>query len=149
MTGSKRAVGALFALLVVGLSAASTSLGQAQGGLSPTRQGSDAFQGLLDQTIEGSRLGSRQEVRVFTTILAPGEKVERHYHPGIVTFYVLEGAFTVEFPGQPPKTVTMGRAMVEPPYVPHTGYNPSATERAKLLNIYVSNPGAPFMVAVH
>jgi quercetin dioxygenase-like cupin family protein len=112
------------------------------------QQNSSGIEGLLDQTVEKSQLGPRQEMRVFTTVLAPAAKLERSYHPGIETFYVLQGAITVEFAGEPPKTVKAGEAMVEPPYSAHTGYNPSATEPAKLLNIYVSNPGAPFLVSV-
>jgi quercetin dioxygenase-like cupin family protein len=106
------------------------------------------IQGLLDQTIEKSQLGPQQEMRVFTSVLAPGAKLARSYHPGIETFYVLQGAITVEFAGEPPKTVKAGEAMVEPPYLAHTAYNPNPTDSTKLLNIYVSNPGAPFLVSV-
>ena len=112
------------------------------------QQNSAGIEGLVDQTVEKSQLGPRQELRVFTTVLAPGAKLARSYHPGIETFYVLHGAITVAFAGEPPKTLKAGEAMVEPPYSAHTGYNPSATEPTKLLNIYVSNPGAPFLVSV-
>lgn len=79
--------------------------------------------------------------------MKPGERTVPRAHPWSVTTYVLQGAVTLAFEGQKPRTVKAGEATVEPPNVKHTATNPSTTEPAKLLMFYVSDPGAPFMVA--
>ena len=65
-----------------------------------------------------------------------------------MTFYVLEGEFTLEMEGRAPVTVKAGQAMVEPPQVRMTGYNRS-TEPLRVLIFYVSDPDTPFLDLVH
>jgi quercetin dioxygenase-like cupin family protein len=62
---------------------------------------------------------------------------------------VLEGSFTLALNGQAPVTVKTGEAMVEPPNVEMTGYNPSATEPTKVVIFYVSTPNTPFLDPSH
>jgi len=64
--------------------------------------------------------GERQEVRVLTASIKPGDKTAFHTHRFPVTVYVLEGAFTLEMQGREPITVKAGQAMVEPPHVKMT-----------------------------
>jgi hypothetical protein len=45
--------------------------------------------------------------------------------------------------------VKTGEAMVEPPNVEMTGYNPSATEPTKVVIFYVSTPSTPFLDTSH
>jgi hypothetical protein len=45
--------------------------------------------------------------------------------------------------------VRAGEAMVEPPNVAMTGYNPSATEKTRVVIFYVSTPETPFLDALH
>ena len=45
----------------------------------------------------------------------------------------------------PPAIVNAGQAMVEPPNVKMTGYNKSATEPARVVIFYVSDPDTPFL----
>ena len=100
---------------------------------------------VLQQVVEGLPTDDKQTVRVMTATFKPGDKTVYHTHRFPVTVYVLEGAFTLELEGRPPLTVKAGEAMVEPPKVPMTGYNRSATETTKVVIFYVSANDTPFL----
>jgi quercetin dioxygenase-like cupin family protein len=100
---------------------------------------------VLQQVVEGLPKDDKQTVRVMTATFKPGDKTVYHTHRFPVTVYVLEGAFTLELAGQPPLTVKAGEALVEPPKVPMTGYNRSATEQTKVVIFYVSANDTPFL----
>ncbi|MFG3597885.1 cupin domain-containing protein [Bradyrhizobium sp. RDI18] len=100
---------------------------------------------VLQQVVEGLPKDDKQTVRVMTATFKPGDKTVYHTHRFPVTVYVLEGAFTLELDGRPPLTVKAGEAMVEPPNVPMTGYNRSATEPTKVIIFYVSANDTPFL----
>jgi quercetin dioxygenase-like cupin family protein len=99
---------------------------------------------VLQQVVEGLPTDDKQTVRVMTATFKPGDKTVYHTHRFPVTVYVLEGAFTLELEGRPPLTVKAGEAMVEPPRVPMTGYNRSATE-TQVIIFYVSTNDTPFL----
>jgi quercetin dioxygenase-like cupin family protein len=99
---------------------------------------------VLQQVVEGLPTDDKQTVRVMTATFKPGDKTVYHTHRFPVTVYVLEGAFTLELEGRPPLTVKAGEAMVEPPKVPMTGYNRTATE-TKVVIFYVSTNDTPFL----
>ena len=99
----------------------------------------------LKEIVEGLPGGSTSEVRVLTASFKPGDKTVTHTHDYPVTVYVVEGAFTLELKGRPPKTIKTGEAMVEPPNTEMTGYNRSATEETKVVIFYVSTPDGPFL----
>src|SRR5690349_12053098 len=100
---------------------------------------------VLQQVVEGLPTDDKQTVRVMTATFKPGDKTVYHTHRFPVTVYVLEGAFTLELDGRPPLTVKAGEALVEPPKVPMTGYNRSATEETKVVIFYVSANDTPFL----
>jgi quercetin dioxygenase-like cupin family protein len=100
---------------------------------------------VLQQIVEGLPTDDKQTVRVMTATFKPGDKTVYHTHRFPVTVYVLEGAFTLELDGRPPLTVKAGEALVEPPKVPMTGYNRSATETTKVVIFYVSANDTPFL----
>ncbi|MEH2611089.1 cupin domain-containing protein [Bradyrhizobium sp. AZCC 1693] len=100
---------------------------------------------VLQQVVEGLPTDDKQTVRVMTATFKPGDKTVYHTHRFPVTVYVLEGAFTLELDGRPPITVKAGEALVEPPKVPMTGYNRSATELTKVVIFYVSANDTPFL----
>ena len=104
---------------------------------------------VLQQIVEGLPKGDKQAVRVLTATFKPGDKTVYHSHRFPVTVYVLEGAFTLELKDRPSLTVKAGEAMVEPPNVAMTGYNPSATELTKVVIFYVSAPDTPFLDPLH
>jgi len=103
---------------------------------------------LVREIVQGMPRGDRQEVRVLTATITPGQKTPYHTHRFPVTVYVLEGAFTLEMDGRAPVTVKAGEAMVEPPNIRMTGYNRSATEPARVVIVYVSDPDTPFLDVV-
>ena len=100
---------------------------------------------LLREIVQGMPKGERQEVRVLTATLKPGDKTPFHTHRFPVTVYILEGAFTLEMEGRATVTVKAGQAMVEPPQVKMTGYNRSSTEPLRVVIFYVSDPDTPFL----
>lgn len=100
---------------------------------------------VLQETVSGMPRGERQEVRVLTATIKPGDKTVFHTHRFPVTVYILEGAFTLEMEGRAPVTVKAGQAMVEPPNVKMTGHNRSATDPIRLVIFYVSDPETSFL----
>jgi len=100
---------------------------------------------LVREIMHGMPRGEKQEVRVLTATLKPGDKTPFHTHRFPVTVYVLEGAFTLELEGRGTVTVKAGQAMVEPPQVKMTGYNRSSTEPLRVVIFYVSDPETPFL----
>ena len=100
---------------------------------------------LLREIVRGMPVGERQEVRVLTATVKPGDKTPFHTHRFPVTVYILEGEFTLEMEGRAPVTVKAGHAMVEPPNVKMTGYNRSSSEALRVLIFYVSDPDTPFL----
>ena len=100
---------------------------------------------ILKQIVEGLPSDAKSEVRVLTAVFKPGDNTVSHTHDYPVTVYVVEGAFTLELKGKPPKTIKAGEAMVEPPNTEMTGYNRSATEETKVVIFYVSVPDGPFL----
>lgn len=104
---------------------------------------------VLREAVDAMPTGERQEVRVFTATIGPGQKTVFHTHRFPVTVYMLEGAFTLELEGRDPITVKAGEAMVEPATVKMTGSNRSASEPARLVIFYVSDPDTPFLDPIH
>jgi quercetin dioxygenase-like cupin family protein len=104
---------------------------------------------ILREIVHGMSKGERQEVRVLTASIKPGDKTPFHTHRFPVTVYILEGAFTLELEGREPITVKTGQAVVEPPNVRMTGYNRSSTELLRVVIFYVSEPDTPFLDPIH
>ena len=128
--------------LLAGLGAGDLAWAQQHGAAAPSITKPNM---VLQQVVEGLPTDDKQTVRVMTATFKPGDKTVYHTHRFPVTVYVLEGAFTLELEGRPPLTVKAGEAMVEPPKVPMTGYNRSATEPTKVVIFYVSTNDTPFL----
>ena len=124
-------------LVLAALVMSGTSTAQEQGTARP--------QLVLREIVAAMPRGEKQEVRVMTASVKPGDKTPFHTHRSPVAVYILEGAFTLEMEGRAPVTVKAGQAMVEPPNVKMTGYNRSATEPLRLVIFYVSDPDTPFL----
>jgi quercetin dioxygenase-like cupin family protein len=128
--------------LLAGLCVSNPALAQQHGVAAPNIAKPDM---VLQQVVEGLPKDDKQTVRVMTATFKPGDKTVYHTHRFPVTVYVLEGAFTLELDGRPPLTVKAGEALVEPPKVPMTGYNRSATETTRVVIFYVSGNDTPFL----
>jgi quercetin dioxygenase-like cupin family protein len=103
---------------------------------------------LLREAVTGMPRGERQEVQVLTATFRPGDRTVFHTHRHPVVVHVLEGRFTLEMEGRPTAVVEAGGSMVEPPGVRMTGYNREAGP-LRVLIVYVSEPGAPFLDMLH
>jgi quercetin dioxygenase-like cupin family protein len=103
---------------------------------------------LLNEVVAGMPRGERQEVRVLTATLKPGDRTPFHTHRFPVAAYVVEGAFTLEMEGRPAVTIKAGEAILEPPNVRMTGFN-RATEITRIVIFYVADPGTPFLDIAH
>jgi quercetin dioxygenase-like cupin family protein len=108
-------------------------------------QGTPRPQMILKEVVAGMPKGDRQEVRVLTATINPGDKTVFHTHRFPVTVLSLEGAFTLEMEGRAPVVVKAGEAFVEPPNVKMTGFNRSSTEPLRVVIFYVSDPETPFL----
>jgi quercetin dioxygenase-like cupin family protein len=128
--------------LLAGLGAGNPALAQQHGAAAPDIAKPNM---VLQQIVEGLPKDDKQTVRVMTATFKPGDKTVYHTHRFPVTVYVLEGTFTLELDGRPPLTVKAGEALVEPPKVPMTGHNRSATEQARVVIFYVSANDTPFL----
>jgi quercetin dioxygenase-like cupin family protein len=103
---------------------------------------------LLREIVQGMPSGERQEVRILTATIQPGQATPFHTHRFPVAVYVLDGAFTLEMEGREPLTVQAGGAMVEPPSIRMTGYN-RGTGPMQVVIFYVSDPDTPFLDPIH
>ncbi len=100
---------------------------------------------LVKRDLEGIR---GKEAVLFLEELAPGAVGGKHYHPGLESFYVLEGAFTHEPEGKPPVILKAGEAGHNPTKNVHYVKNASMNERARVLGCLIADKGQPLAVPV-
>lgn len=75
--------------------------------------------------------------------LPPGPSSSSHHHAGIVFAYVLKGAVRSQLDDGPVVEYRAGQFWVEPPDARHVlTQNPSSTESARLLAVFVAPTGA-------
>jgi quercetin dioxygenase-like cupin family protein len=82
------------------------------------------------------------EVISSVSVYAIGEELPRHFHHGIETGYVLEGAL-VQFPGKPPVMLETGTAILNLRDVPHGGFKVVGTGPLKLFTVHVVDKDKP------
>ena len=86
-----------------------------------------------------------KEVIVMQFTAPPEFLGEKHYHPGPVYVYVLEGELAVEIEGET-KTYMAGDFFPEPVDMAMTPKNPSASGNLKLLVFQINDAGRPMMI---
>ena len=73
----------------------------------------------------------------------PGAQSPPHHHAGAVMVYVLEGAVRSRLDDGPETIYRAGETFLEPPGTHHMGSgSASATERARILAVFVADDGA-------
>lgn len=73
----------------------------------------------------------------------PGAQSPPHHHAGSVMVYVLEGAVRSRLDDGPEKVYRAGETFFEPPGTHHMGSgSASATQRARILAVFVADDGA-------
>lgn len=87
--------------------------------------------------------GPKQEIRVLTATLLPGDVTPRHTHRFPVTVHMTRGAFTLKLDGLDDVTVRAGEVFVEPAGVAMTGRN-DGSEPAEMALFYACEPDVPF-----
>lgn len=88
--------------------------------------------------------GDFREVEAVMIDLPPGAGAPRHRHDVAVLAYVLEGAVENRFDGGAVLSHKVGESWWEAPGTVHdTARNASTTARARLLVIYIGEPGKP------
>ncbi|AKT40576.1 cupin domain-containing protein [Chondromyces crocatus] len=91
--------------------------------------------------------GPMTEGRVLVVDFPPGAENHAHHHEGAVFAYVLEGTVVSALGDEPEVRYTQGQTWYENPRQVHrVSKNGSATARARLLVVYLTQPGAPVLV---
>lgn len=80
--------------------------------------------------------------------IAPGATVPKHFHPGDVFVYVLQGTFWWEADGGERKTFKAGDSFHVMPKHVHSEGNASPSEPATLMAFFVKPKGEPLSVTV-
>ena len=89
-----------------------------------------------------------KEIVVFVADLAPGAVGGKHYHPGPEFFYVIEGTLAHEPEGASTHMMKAGTFGSNPNKGIHIIKNPSATERARVIDFLVAEKGQPMVIQV-
>ena len=77
----------------------------------------------------------------------PGAAVPKHTHPGEEVGYILEGEFTLEVEGSPPKTLKAGETFFIPAGQVHSAKNASKAA-TNVLSTYIVEKGKPLLTLV-
>jgi quercetin dioxygenase-like cupin family protein len=78
----------------------------------------------------------------------PGHIGVKHFHPGPVFVYVLEGKLTIDTEGVGRQTISAGKLYQEPIGSAMQTRNLSATEATKVIVFQVGDEGKPMMIKV-
>lgn len=111
----------------------------------PGQHGSAKPEMIAKSDLAGMPTAARQEIRVLTATLEPGQRSVFHTHRSPVTTFVLDGALTLEVEGKSAVVYKAGKVVFEEPGVPTTAYNASASDTAKVLIFYLSDLDTPFL----
>jgi quercetin dioxygenase-like cupin family protein len=79
----------------------------------------------------------------------PGFVGGKHFHPGPVFVYVLEGAITIDTEATGRQTIKAGQLYQEPIGSVMQGRNLSTTDPAKFVVFQVGDEGKPMMIKAH
>ena len=102
---------------------------------------------LLSQTLPA---GDFRELKEAVVELPPGAGASRHRHDVAVIAYVLEGTVENSFNGGATQVYTTGQSWYEAPGTVHdVARNTSTSARARLLIVYIGEPGKPTTVPLH
>lgn len=85
--------------------------------------------------------GTKYEIVLAISEIAPNGAFPRHTHPGPETDYVLEGGFTLNAEGQPTRTLQAGQTTFIPEGVVHWGS--AGPAGSKVVGVYVVEKGKP------
>ena len=87
-----------------------------------------------------------KEMVVFTADVPPGGVADRHYHPGDVAIYMLQGSLVFTPDHEQPFELKAGQITFNPAKHIHRAKNMSASEPAKVLNCMIAEQGQPLAI---
>ena len=87
-----------------------------------------------------------QEANVILAEMSGGWVGGKHYHPGHVFVYVLQGSISFTFDGREPLTVKAGEIYHETPDEKMLARNTSASDDLKIIVFQVGTQGKPMMI---
>ncbi len=87
-----------------------------------------------------------KEVIIKHFSFPPGFVGGKHFHPGPVFVYVLEGEITIETEGAATSTISAGELYQEPLRRTMRGKNLSTKDAAKIVVFQVGDAGKPMMI---
>ncbi len=79
----------------------------------------------------------------------PGFVGKKHFHPGPVFVYVLEGELSIETEGTGRQTIKAGQLYQEPIRKVMQGRNLSTTDAIKFVVFQIGDEGKPMMIKAH
>ncbi len=89
-----------------------------------------------------------KEANVVLFDVGPGWKIGKHFHPGHVFVYVIQGSIKIEMEGEPVEVMGPGDVLHELPDRNMVANNISSTKGAKFLVFQVGDIGKPVTVKV-
>lgn len=82
-------------------------------------------------------------ITMVRVTIAPGGASPAHHHAGVVAVYVLKGSIRSQVGDEALKTYAAGDTFFEPPGARHAvSANPSKSETAEILAVFVADQGA-------
>ena len=134
----------IFAAVLAGTIAAGMATGQGLRAHEQQKQApKEKITSLLKTTLPGME---GKEVNIVHISVPPGFVTERHFHPGHVFIYVLEGAVTIEMEGEAPIKLGPGDVLHEAPNRSMVGKNLSSTHGAELVVFQIGDKDKPLAV---
>ncbi len=91
---------------------------------------------------------ANKEANVVLLDVAPGWKLDNHFHPGHVFVYIIQGSIKIEVEGEPVRVLGPGDVLFELPNRNMVANNISSTKGAKFLVFQVGDIGKPLTVKV-
>ncbi len=98
---------------------------------------------VLNATLQGM---PGKEANILLFEVEPGWTIKRHFHPGHIFVYVIEGALEIDVEGRELSRVEAGGAFHEIPDRPMTAKNVSASEGARFVVFQVGEQDKPLTV---
>ncbi len=138
----KRTIGALGLTVAAAVALGSFAIQSAVGAEKEYKSKAQATE-LIQEPLPGVA-GKKVIIKHFA--LPPGHVGGKHFHPGPVYVYVLEGTLNIETEGEGTRTISAGRLYKEPLGRTMRARNLSTNDWVKIVVFQVGDEGKPMMI---